>query len=103
MNETNQLLADYAKKGSERAFGELVSRYIGLVYSSALRLAGGDAHLAEDISQNVFIDLARNAPKLSRESTLGGWLHRDTCFVASKILRTERRRAAREREAALMN
>ncbi len=103
MNETNQLLTEYREKGSEAAFGELVSRYIGLVYSSALRLAGGDVHLAEDISQNVFIDLARNAPKLSRESTLGGWLHRDTCFVASKILRTERRRAAREREAALMN
>jgi RNA polymerase sigma factor (sigma-70 family) len=103
MSEPNQLLRDYVEKGSDAAFRELVSRYIGLVYSTALRLTSGDTHLAEDISQTVFIDLARNAPKLSRESTLGGWLHRDTCFVGGKMLRTERRRTAREREAALMN
>lgn len=103
MSETSQLLADYAENGSETAFRELVSRYISFVYSSALRLVGGDAHLAEDVCQNVFVDLARNAKKLSRETMLGGWLHRDTCFVAGKLLRTERRRAAREREAAFMN
>jgi len=31
---------------------------------------------------------------------LGGWLHQDTCFVASKMLRGERRRQLRERQAA---
>jgi hypothetical protein len=82
MSETSQLLAEYVDNGSETAFRELVSRYIGLVYSSALRMAGGDAHLAEDICQTVFIDLARNASKLSRDSALGGWLHRNACFVA---------------------
>ncbi|MDB6056488.1 MAG: hypothetical protein JWO95_332 [Verrucomicrobiales bacterium] len=103
MSETAELLGEYAKDGSETAFRELVSRYIDFVYSSALRMVGGDAHLAQDVCQNVFIDLARNAQKLSRETMLGGWLHRDTCFVAGKLIRTERRRAAREREAALMN
>lgn len=102
MSETSQLLSDYAENGSETAFRELVSRYINFVYSAALRIVGGDTHLAEDVVQTVFVDLARNARKLSRDSALGGWLHRDTCFVASKMLRTDRRRAAREREALLM-
>jgi RNA polymerase sigma factor (sigma-70 family) len=103
MTETQQLLADYGKTGSEEAFRELVSRYVDLVYSAAVRLVNGDTHLAEDVTQTVFADLARTAGKLSRESMLGGWLHRHTCFVASKVMRSERRRLAREREAVEMN
>lgn len=59
--------------------------------------------MAQDIAQTVFINLAQNASKLSRESALGGWLHRATCNVASKSLRTERRRLERETQAMLMN
>lgn len=103
MTETQQLLAEYGKTGSEEAFRELVSRYVDLVYSAAVRLVNGDAHLAEDVTQTVFADLARMAGKLSRESMLGGWLHRHTCFVASKVMRSERRRLARERQAVEMN
>ena len=102
MTESQQLLAEYAENGSEEAFRELVKRYIDLVYSTARRLAGGDAHLAQDIAQTVFIHLCHNARKLPREVMLGGWLHRDTCYVASKLLRQERRRQAREQQAVLM-
>jgi RNA polymerase sigma factor (sigma-70 family) len=103
MRDTQQLLMEYVDTGSESAFRELVGQYIDLVYSTARRLVGGDAHLAQDVAQTVFLHLSRNARKLSRESMLGGWLHRDTCFVASKTLRSERRRRAREREAVFMN
>jgi len=103
MTETQQLLAAYAENGSETAFRELVSRHVNLVYATALRLAGGDAHRAQDVAQTVFVQLAQNAHQLSRESTLGGWLHRTTCNVASKVLRTERRRLERETQAMLMN
>ena len=103
MTDTQQLLAEYGKTGSEEAFRELVSRYVDLVYSAAIRLVNGDAHLAEDVTQTVFADLARMAGKLARGSMLGGWLHRHTCFVASKVMRSERRRLAREREAVEMN
>ena len=44
------------------AFRGLVSRYVDLVYSTALRLVGGDTHRAEDVTQTVFVDLARGAP-----------------------------------------
>jgi RNA polymerase sigma factor (sigma-70 family) len=103
MTESQQLLSEYVETRSEGAFRELVERYIALVYSTALRLVEGDSAGAEDVTQTVFLHLARNARKLARESLLGGWLHRDTCYVAAKTLRRERRRQAREREAALMN
>jgi RNA polymerase sigma factor (sigma-70 family) len=103
MNESQQLLADYVKTGSEAAFHDLVARYVDLVYSAAVRLVNGDTHLAEDVTQTVFADLARMARTLSRDVMLGGWLHRHTCFVASKTMRGERRRQTRERQAVEMN
>jgi RNA polymerase sigma factor (sigma-70 family) len=103
MTEARQLLREYATTGSETAFREVVSEYLSLVYSTALRLVNGDSHLAEDISQRVFADLAKMAGDLSRDVMIGGWLHRHTCYLASKAIRTERRRHAREQQAVLMN
>jgi RNA polymerase sigma factor (sigma-70 family) len=102
MTETHQLLAEYAEQGSEDAFRELVQRYVNLVYSSALRLVRGDRHLAEDVTQTVFVRLSRHIRQLPPNVMLGGWLHRDTCHVASNLLRGERRRRAREEQVALM-
>jgi RNA polymerase sigma factor (sigma-70 family) len=103
MTDSQQLLADYAANGSERAFQELVARYVDLVYSTAIRLVDGDAHQAKDVAQTVFFDLSRTASKLSPNSMLGGWLHRHTCFVARTVMRGERRRQARERQAMEMS
>jgi len=103
MTDTQQLLAEYVATGSETAFRELTTRYVDLVYSAAVRLVNGDTHLAEDVTQTVFADLARMARSLSRSVMLGGWLHRHTCFVASKTMRSERRRLERERQAVEMN
>ena len=103
MTDSQQLLANYVRNGSNEAFRELVSRYLALVYSTAIRLVGGDTHLAEDVAQTVFVDLARKARTLPADVMLGGWLHRDTCFVASKTVRSERRRQSRERQAVEMN
>jgi RNA polymerase sigma factor (sigma-70 family) len=103
MTDSQKLLVEYATSGSEPAFRELVSRYLDLVYSTAVRLVGGDTHLAQDVAQTVFVDLARKARTLPYEVMLGGWLHRHTCFVASKIVRGERRRQFRETQAVAMN
>ena len=103
MIDTQELLANFVKNGSESAFRELVTRYLDLVYSTAVRLVDGDTHRAQDVSQVVFADLARMAAKLSGNTMLGGWLHRHTCFVARTMMRGERRRQARERQAAEMN
>ena len=103
MNGTRQLLAEYARTQSESAFRELVSCYLDLVYSTALRRVDCDTHRAQDVAQVVFTDLASQAAKISSEVMLGGWLHRHTCFVAAKTMRSERRRLAREKEAVEVN
>ena len=103
MTDHRTLLADYAANGSEEAFRELVARYIDLVYSTAVRLVNGDTHRAEDVAQTVFADLARLAGKFSLDVMLGGWLHRRTWYVATTLMRNERRRQNRERQAAEMN
>ena len=103
MTETRRLLREYVEAGSESAFRELVEGYIGLVYSTALRLVAEDAHRAEDVTQMVFVRLTHKAKTLDKEVSLGGWLHRDTCHVAATLMRGERRRQIREREAVEMN
>jgi RNA polymerase sigma factor (sigma-70 family) len=103
MSEVRQYLAEYARTGSEAAFREVVTRYLNLVFSTAVRLVDGDSHLAQDVTQRVFADLAKMAGSLGEDAMLGGWLHRHTCFIASKTMRTERRRRVREQHAVQMN
>jgi len=102
----NQLLRLFASSYDEAAFREIVERHVDLVYSIARRLVA-DPHLAEDVTQNVFQVLAQRAGavsvKLENGTSLCGWLHLTTRNLATKMVRTEARRRAREREAALMN
>src|SRR2546422_10042480 len=93
-----QLLREYARNGSEAAFGELVSRHADLVYSAALRQVI-EPDFARDVAQSVFADLARKAKSLSGDVLLAGWLYRSTRFAALTFLRNERRRQNRERQA----
>jgi len=97
-----ELLRRYAEDHSEEAFIELVRRHLNLVYRSALRQTNGDTHRAEDVSQAVFTQLARKAGSLSRHPRLAGWLYTTTHFTTSAILRSERRRQMREKEAHFM-
>src|SRR5687767_15127133 len=102
MEDTGQLLREYSQNRSEKAFEAIVARYLNLVFSTALRLLGGDTHLAEDTCQEVFANLARKAASLPENTQLGGWLHRHTCFVASSMRRAKSRRELREKEAVEM-
>lgn len=102
MCDDAELLADYHDRKSESAFGELVRRHIDLVYSTAFRVVNGDAHLAEDITQSVFADLARKARVLRKHTSLTGWLYAASRFAAAKAVRTEQRRRIREQEIPAM-
>jgi len=103
MMDGQKLLAEYARTGSDATFRELLLRYTDLVYSTAVRRLNGDADLAKDVTQTVFVALARKAGKLPQDTMLGGWLHRHTMFVAATVMRSERRRRLRERQAVEMN
>jgi len=102
MTPDSELLRRYSDDHSEEAFTELVRRHLDLVYSAALRQVNGDAHLAQDVAQTVFTDLARKARALSRHPVLSGWLYTSARFAAAKVARTEHRRRAREEKAQTM-
>jgi RNA polymerase sigma factor (sigma-70 family) len=97
-----ELVRCYADDRSEAAFAELVKRYIDFAYSAAFRQVGGDAHLAEDVTQSVFVDLARKAGSFTERTVLSGWLYTSTRYAAAKAVRGEQRRRAREQESFLM-
>ncbi|MBX3731065.1 MAG: RNA polymerase sigma factor [Verrucomicrobiae bacterium] len=97
----SELVGTYAREGSETAFRALVGRHVNLVFGIALRQIG-DAGIAEEVTQNVFIALARKAPRLARHETVAGWLHRTAILECKARLRAELRRQRREQAAAVM-
>jgi RNA polymerase sigma factor (sigma-70 family) len=110
------LLRRYGQHGSESAFGELVARHLNLVYATALRILNGDRHLACDVAQSVFTDLARKSMQLcdraekcantQTEATtclsISGWLYTSTRFAAAKVVRAEQTRRKHEQKAHAM-
>jgi RNA polymerase sigma factor (sigma-70 family) len=98
------LLDAFARTRDQATFSQLVDRYINLVHAAARRQVG-DAHLAEDITQAVFLLLSQRAGNIasSHQKALGGWLLLTTRNVALNALRHETRLKRREHEAAKMN
>ena len=94
------LLREYAERGSEAAFATLVARHVDKVYSVALRHTG-NPHQAEEITQVVFVILAKKGRRLGRGVILSGWLYQAARFTAVTFLRGEIRRTRREQEARM--
>jgi len=97
-----ELVRQYAAHQSEHAFAALVSRYTNLVYSASLRRVS-DPHLAEEVTQAVFIILARKAGSFDEKTILPGWLYRTACYVSNSALKEEYRRRRREQEAYMQS
>jgi RNA polymerase sigma factor (sigma-70 family) len=93
-----ELLRQYLQEDSEEAFAALVTRHVNTVYSAALRKTGNPA-AAEEITQAVFVILAKKANALSGYTALSGWLYQTARLTAANFLRTEIHRARREQEA----
>ena len=102
---SSKLLRRFASDGSEESFARLMREHLDHVYSVAVRRVGGDSHLARDVTQTVFADLVRKLRNRGSDpfgsTPLSGWLHQHTCFVSSKLIRTEQRRRNREEIAAM--
>ena len=96
------LLRAYVERGSEDAFAALVGRHVNKVYSVALRHTG-DPHQAEEITQVVFVILARKSRSLVRRVILEGWLYQTARLTALASVRSEIRRAHREQEAYMQS
>src|SRR4051795_5774048 len=102
MGDDLELLREYSQRGSEDAFRALVERHAGMVHGAALRMVR-DAALAQDITQAVFILLARKAGEFKNGTVVAGWLYRTTRFSALQTLRSERRRQHQHAQTECMN
>jgi RNA polymerase sigma factor (sigma-70 family) len=100
--DDQQLLGELTGANSEAAFAGLVARHINLVYSTALRFTS-NPHAAEEISQAVFIILARKAPALRRGTVLSGWLYQTARLTSANFMKHEIRRQRREQEAYMQS
>jgi RNA polymerase sigma factor (sigma-70 family) len=83
------------------AFEDLVQQHSGWIYAAALRRSG-DMHLAEDVTQAVFIVLWQRWRQLPHGTPLAPWLFRVMSYALSNAMRHEQRRRRRERTAAAM-
>jgi RNA polymerase sigma factor (sigma-70 family) len=96
------LLGQFSREQSQDAFATLVGRHMNLVYSAALRQVRSP-QLAEEVSQTVFTNLARNAAKLAPDTILSAWLYQVTRHAAIDVIRSEARRQAREQISIQMS
>jgi len=103
MTEDAELLRRYAEEKSEPAFAELVRRHLNFVYSTAYRRVGCDSSAASDVTQSVFLALARRATALAERPVLAGWLYTCAKNAATDYVRADARRQRFELQAHLMN
>lgn len=83
-------LVSMAQAGSSQAFEELMNTYMDQVYGIALRIVRNPA-LAEDVTQEVFINVYQRLSSFRGDSTFSTWLYRITVNSALRSIKKERR------------
>lgn len=95
-----ELLRQYAGQNDQAAFALLVGRHVDLVFSAAMRRTR-DRTLAEDVTQAVFIVLARKAARVpTADGQVSAWLLRCVRYAAANAIKMEARRQKHEQAAA---
>jgi uncharacterized protein (TIGR03435 family) len=100
--DDSTLLRQYVEDNSDEAFAQVVSQHVNLVYSVALRQVGNPHH-AEEVTQAVFIILAKKAAQMRHDKALSSWLFQATRLTANNFIRSEMRRQHREQEAFMQS
>src|SRR5689334_3463830 len=91
-------LRRYATEHDERAFAQIVQKHVNLVFSSALRRVG-NRQTAEDVTQAVFVILAKKAHRIRNGGALSAWLLRCVRYASANAIKMEQRRRKREEAA----
>jgi len=81
-------LIQRASAGDRRAFERLYREHAGRVYGLCLRMTR-DVQLAEDCTQDTFINAWRALPKFETRSSVATWLHR----IAVNVSLAKRRKS----------
>src|SRR3954451_12758815 len=95
-----ELLRRYAHEGCGESFALLVRRHVAWVHAASVRQVR-DPGTAEDVTQAVFILLARRAGTLADGTLLTGWLFNTVRFAAAEARRKQARRRKHEARAAM--
>jgi RNA polymerase sigma-70 factor, ECF subfamily len=86
------LVGRVARSGDERAMSELYDRYASLIYGAGVRYLG-DRALAEDLVQDVFTAVWRNASGFDpSRASFATWVYRITRNRATDLIRRGRAR-----------
>lgn len=91
IRSADELLVARAKCGDMAAFEELHRQYVGRIHSLCLRLSGNHP-LAEELTQEVFIQAWQNLDGYRGESLFTSWLHRIAVNAFLGMQRARRRR-----------
>lgn len=75
-----------AQNGDLDAFGLIVQRFQGMAYTSAYAMLE-DAQMAEDVTQEAFIEAYLNLPKLREPAAFPGWFRRIVFKQGDRVLR----------------
>ncbi|OFI32240.1 RNA polymerase sigma factor [Alteromonas lipolytica] len=78
-----------AQQGDMAAYRQLYERFVGQVFALSYRLTG-DAALAEDATQEVFVQVWQKLTNFSGKSQFSTWLHSVTANVTIDYLRKQR-------------
>ncbi|MFT3788294.1 MAG: sigma-70 family RNA polymerase sigma factor [Tepidisphaeraceae bacterium] len=99
MTDEHALVRKFSDTRSPEVFRELADRYAGLVFGTACRCLR-DVHLAEDVTQAVFLLLSQKAGTIPQDRPVFAWLHRATRLIAASVRRAEANRRKREATVA---
>ena len=80
-NADLESLVEWAQAGDRAAFGELASRFQGMVYAIALRRLGNHSE-AQELCQEVLVKAMQKIEQLRVPAAFGGWLRSITVRMA---------------------
>lgn len=82
----DRILVEKILKNDEQAFGTLVAKYQRMVYATCFRLVRTQSD-AEDLSQEVFIEVFRSMNQVQKDNDLSGWLFKIAMNKSLSFLR----------------